>query len=150
MFHALDQLTPGGERGYLTIATISPIYSTSRHPAVVAGKKSKDDVLQASKHDSAHGANGTVVGTRYSWVGQLVVLGAVVGRRGSCGVVVVSGMAAPLLPSTAMSSPVIAYSPLIAVVAPLFHFSLLRQHSYFLSLGTWLFDDHYCASQRPF
>jgi len=46
VFHALDQLTPGGERGYITIASISPIYSTSRHPAVIAGKKTKDEVLQ--------------------------------------------------------------------------------------------------------
>ena len=36
----------GGERGYLTIDNIKDIYSTSKHPAVVAGKITKEEALQ--------------------------------------------------------------------------------------------------------
>lgn len=36
----------GGERGYLTIDSIKDIYSVSKHPAVVAGKMTKEEALQ--------------------------------------------------------------------------------------------------------
>jgi Ca2+-binding EF-hand superfamily protein len=36
----------GGERGYLTIDNIKDIYSTSKHPAVQAGKMTKEEALQ--------------------------------------------------------------------------------------------------------
>lgn len=36
----------GGERGYLTIDNIKDIYSVSKHPAVQAGKMTKDEALQ--------------------------------------------------------------------------------------------------------
>ena len=36
----------GGERGYLTIDNIKDIYSTSKHPAVVAGKMTREEALQ--------------------------------------------------------------------------------------------------------
>mmetsp|Transcript_10370 Transcript_10370/g.17407 ORF Transcript_10370/g.17407 Transcript_10370/m.17407 type:complete len:377 (+) Transcript_10370:3-1133(+) len=46
VFHALDAQSAGGEHGYLTVRTIDPIYSTSRHPAVVAGKMTRKQVLK--------------------------------------------------------------------------------------------------------
>jgi len=45
-FYALDRLTPGGGRGFLSLAEIEPIFSTSRHPAVVAGTITKREALQ--------------------------------------------------------------------------------------------------------
>ena len=36
----------GGERGYLTIENIKDIYSTSKHPAVAAGKMTREEALQ--------------------------------------------------------------------------------------------------------
>lgn len=36
----------GGERGYLTIDNISGVYSVSKHPAVAAGKMTKEEALQ--------------------------------------------------------------------------------------------------------
>ena len=36
----------GGERGYLTIDNISGIYSVSKHPAVIAGRMTKEEALQ--------------------------------------------------------------------------------------------------------
>ena len=36
----------GGERGYLTIDNIKDIYSVSKHPAVAAGKMTKEEALQ--------------------------------------------------------------------------------------------------------
>ena len=40
----LDKI--GGERGFLTIDNIKDIYSVSKHPAVIAGKMSKEEALQ--------------------------------------------------------------------------------------------------------
>jgi len=44
IFDALDSI--GGQLGYLTIATLKPIYSVTNHPAVKAGKMTKDEALQ--------------------------------------------------------------------------------------------------------
>lgn len=44
IFDVLDKL--GGERGYLTIENIKDIYSTSKHPAVMAGKMTREEALQ--------------------------------------------------------------------------------------------------------
>jgi len=44
IFDALDSI--GGNLGYLTIETLKPIYSVSNHPAVRAGKMTKDEALQ--------------------------------------------------------------------------------------------------------
>lgn len=44
IFDILDKI--GGERGYLTIDNISGIYSVSKHPAVLAGKMTKEEALQ--------------------------------------------------------------------------------------------------------
>lgn len=44
IFDVLDKI--GGERGYLTIDSIKDIYSVSKHPAVVAGKMTKEEALQ--------------------------------------------------------------------------------------------------------
>ena len=44
IFDALDAL--GGQLGYLTIEVLKPIYSVSNHPAVKAGKMTKDEALQ--------------------------------------------------------------------------------------------------------
>lgn len=43
IFDVLDKL--GGERGYLTIDNIKNIYSVSQHPAVKAGKMTKEEAL---------------------------------------------------------------------------------------------------------
>mmetsp|Transcript_72498 Transcript_72498/g.143977 ORF Transcript_72498/g.143977 Transcript_72498/m.143977 type:complete len:391 (-) Transcript_72498:608-1780(-) len=48
IFDVLDKL--GGERGYLTIDNISNIYSVSKHPAVIAGKMTKEEALQEFLH----------------------------------------------------------------------------------------------------
>ena len=44
IFDALDNL--GGQKGYLTIYSLEPIYSVSSHPAVKAGKMSKEEALE--------------------------------------------------------------------------------------------------------
>ena len=44
IFDALDKI--GGDLGYLTIASVQPIYSVSKHPQVLAGKMSKEEALQ--------------------------------------------------------------------------------------------------------
>lgn len=44
IFDVLDKL--GGERGFLTIDNIKDIYSVSKHPAVAAGKMTKEEALQ--------------------------------------------------------------------------------------------------------
>jgi Ca2+-binding EF-hand superfamily protein len=44
IFDVLDKI--GGERGYLTIENIQNIYSVSKHPAVMAGKMTKEEALQ--------------------------------------------------------------------------------------------------------
>jgi len=44
IFDVLDKI--GGERGYLTIDNISGIYSVSKHPAVIAGRMTKEEALQ--------------------------------------------------------------------------------------------------------
>jgi len=44
IFDVLDKI--GGERGFLTIDNIKDIYSTSKHPAVMAGKMTKEEALQ--------------------------------------------------------------------------------------------------------
>ena len=45
MSAVLSPLRIGGERGYLTIDNIKDIYSTSKHPAVMAGKMTKEEAL---------------------------------------------------------------------------------------------------------
>ena len=47
----------GGERGYLTIDNIKDIYSTSKHPAVAAGKMTREEALQEFLN-SFEGASG--------------------------------------------------------------------------------------------
>ena len=44
IFDALDKI--GGDLGYLTIASIQPVYSVSSHPMVKAGKMTKEEALQ--------------------------------------------------------------------------------------------------------
>ena len=48
IFDVLDKL--GGERGFLTIHNIKDVYSVSKHPAVVAGKMTKEEALQEFLH----------------------------------------------------------------------------------------------------
>ena len=44
IFDALDKI--GGDLGYLTIASVQPVYSVSKHPQVIAGKMTKEEALQ--------------------------------------------------------------------------------------------------------